>query len=370
MKKSKKRSFFYWAIFVINFFVAFALLASYASPWISPSLFWPIAFIGLAYPFIFLLNIIFAIYWVLRLRWVAIVSFSMIALGYQVHPKVFAFQMPSPVETNPDSTLRIMSYNAHSFRPINTNKYDKKSKHSMLELLLSEKADIICFQEFYTRKRGEYAIKDSLQKFSELKYYRYQTIDSIENEIMSQAIFSKYPIINYHKIPFYEGRHPNMCSYADVVIQSDTIRIINVHLQSISFKPKDYNYFHKVTTEAETNLQSSRRIGSRLKNAFIRRATQAELVRELIDESEYKVIVCGDFNDTPNSYAFNVIGNGLKSAFQEKGSGLGTTYGGAFPNFQIDYILCDPAMDVLNYKIIKKKYSDHYPVIADIQYNK
>jgi endonuclease/exonuclease/phosphatase family metal-dependent hydrolase len=90
----------------------------------------------------------------------------MIALGYQVHPKVFAFQMPSPVETNSDSTLRIMSYNAHSFRPINTNKYDKKSKHSMLELLLSEKADIICFQEFYTRKKGEYAIKDSLQKFS------------------------------------------------------------------------------------------------------------------------------------------------------------------------------------------------------------
>ena len=192
MKKTKKRSFFYWAIFVINFFVAFALLASYASPWISPSLFWPIAFIGLAYPFIFLLNIIFAIYWILRLRWVAIVSISMIALGYQVHPKVFAFQMPSPVETNPDSTLRIMSYNAHSFRPINTNKYDKKSKHSMLELLLSEKADIICFQEFYTRKKGEYAIKDSLQKFSDLKYYRYQTIDSIENELMSQAIFSKY----------------------------------------------------------------------------------------------------------------------------------------------------------------------------------
>ena len=52
MKKSKKRSFFYWAIFVINFFVAFALLASYASPWISPSLFWPIAFIGLAAPHI------------------------------------------------------------------------------------------------------------------------------------------------------------------------------------------------------------------------------------------------------------------------------------------------------------------------------
>ena len=75
-------------------------------------------------------------------------------------------------------------------------------------------------------------------------------------------------------------------------------------------------------------------------------------------------------NDKFLQLLFNVIGNGLKSAFQEKGSGLGTTYGGAFPNFQIDYILCDPAMDVLNYKIIKKKYSDHYPVVADIQYNK
>ncbi len=364
MAKTNKKSFIHWVLVFFNVIAALGLLISYTSAWINPSVFWPVAFIGLAYPFILLINLIFVLIWALRLRWVALISLFSIAVGYQVHPKIIALRISNEHTFNEDSSLKMMTYNAHSFRPFQTNKYDKKSKHAMLQMILDEEADIICFQEFYTRKKGEYNIKDSLMKLGNYKYFKYQSFDSIENEMMSQAIFSKYKIINYHKLAFYEEPHANMCTYADIIINADTFRLLNIHLQSISFQPEDYSYLNKVTSEVEPDLKSSKRIGSRLKSAFIRRATQAEKVKDLIDDSPYKVIIAGDFNDTPNSYAFNVISNGLISAFEEKGSGLGITYGGAFPNFQIDHILCSPQIEILDYKVIKKKYSDHYPVVV------
>ncbi|RYE25486.1 MAG: hypothetical protein EOP42_21385 [Sphingobacteriaceae bacterium] len=60
------------------------------------------------------------------------------------------------------------------------------------------------------------------------------------------------------------------------------------------------------------------------------------------------------------------MASGLKNAFREKGSGFCTTYNGDFPNFQIDYILAHPDFKVINYKVFKKKLSDHYPIRADL----
>lgn len=231
----------------------------------------------------------------------------------------------------------------------------------MLEMVLNQKADFINFQEFYHRKKGVYNIKDSLMQKGGYKYFEEEVFESNDNEIMSMAFFSKYKIINFDVLHFYDKPHANVCTYSDVLYKGDTIRIINVHLQSINFQPEDYKYLDQVKN-VETDMQSNKRIGARLKNAFIRRGAQAEKVAELIEDSPHPVIVTGDFNDTPASYAFHIISNDLKNAFREKGRGVGVTYNGAFPNFQIDYMLCGQEFEVCDYKIIKKKYSDHYPV--------
>ena len=233
----------------------------------------------------------------------------------------------------------------------------------MLEMVLNAKTDIICFQEFYSRKRGVYDITDSLLQKGGYTHFEQEIYDSNDNETMSIAIFSKYPIINYEVVQFYGIKHANVCTYADILFMEDTIRVFNIHLQSISFQPEDYQYLDQVKN-VETDMQSNKRIGSRLKHAFIHRGDQADQVAQLINESQYPVLVCGDFNDTPASYAFNIISRDLKDSFREKGNGIGVTYNGAFPNFQIDYILCSKAFEVNDYKIIKKKYSDHYPVKA------
>lgn len=359
MKSNKKKSFIFWFMMFMNLISIAALLVGYLAAWIKPSVYWPIAFFGLAYPFTIIINILFTIYWILRRRWFAIVPILFIGLGWNSMLNYVQFGNTS--NANSDSTLSILTYNAHLFKSIKTNKYDKKTKHEMLEMVLNQKTDFINFQEFYYRKKGVYNIKDSIMKRGGYEYYEEEVFESNDNEVMCMAFFSKYKIINFEVLHFYNKQHANVCIYSDVIYLGDTIRIINVHLQSISFQPEDYQYLDQVKN-VETDMQSNKRIGARLRNAFIHRGDQAEKVAELIEESPYPVIVAGDFNDTPASYAFHIISNDLKNAFREKGNGLGVTYNGAFPNFQIDYILCGHQFEVCDYKIIKKKYSDHYPV--------
>jgi len=101
-----------------------------------------------------------------------------------------------------------------------------------------------------------------------------------------------------------------------------------------------------------------------LKKGFIRRALQAQVVKDNIDRSPFPVIVAGDFNDTPVSYAYRKIRKGLNDSFVNSGYGAGFTYRGNYPPNRIDYILYDKALNNSYFEILRIKYSDHYPIIA------
>ena len=78
------------------------------------------------------------------------------------------------------------------------------------------------------------------------------------------------------------------------------------------------------------------------------------------------MIVCGDFNDVPNSYAYARIGQGLKDAFREKGNGCSRTFSQISPTLRIDYILFDPAYNAYQYDCIQRVLSDHFPIMATL----
>ena len=136
-----------------------------------------------------------------------------------------------------------------------------------------------------------------------------------------------------------------------------------MHLQSIAFIKEDYKFIEAIQNNKETeNIEPSKNIIKRLKRAFIKRSSQANLIAAHIEDCDYPVIVCGDFNDTPNSYCYKTISNKLNDAFVSSGNGFGRTYTGIFPSFRIDYILYSNAFKSYKYKTIQKKFSDHYPV--------
>ncbi|MEO6151181.1 MAG: endonuclease/exonuclease/phosphatase family protein [Mucilaginibacter sp.] len=365
MKAKQKKLPFIDRVFLwINYLLCAALLISYLAPVINPAKSWVVAFFGLAYPPLLLLNIIMLLYWALRRKVYFALSLVTILIGYNVLFNNIGFRMSGSGLTQTNA-IRLMTYNAHNFKPYGYDN-DKATKHEMLKLIEDQQPDIISFQEFFTRKRGEYNLLDSMKKIMNSKHYYFEPFHTSSNEDIGMAIFSKFPVINSGLIKLAPDGSDNQCVFIDVKKDNKVFRVYNVHLQSISFGPEDYKYLDTVSKKGKTNLSASRRLGSKLKAAFIKRSEQVFKVKAHAALCPHPYIISGDFNDTPSSFAVSTMAKGLKNAFREKGSGLGRTYNGNFPNYQIDYIMTSQQFDVTRYKIIEKKLSDHYPLYSEV----
>ena len=366
-KKKSSLNFFNKTVLFLNGVSALLLLLSYSASAIDPETLWPIAFIGLAYPFILLLNVGFVVYWLLQKPKFALLSLLTILLGWPMLTKNIGFRQSTADESPKSSAnaIRVLTYNVHFFRSMEYQN-DKSIKDKMLDVIQQEQPDVVCIQEFMTHERGEYNLIKSIKKILNTEHYYFVQTNNYPYEAQGLAIFSKYPIKKKGHIVFPNTPSGNEVIFADLKTGKKTFRIYNVHLQSIAFQPEDYKYLENVKS-VSADMKSSRRIGSRLKRAFIKRGEQVKLLKEQTQDCKYPYAITGDFNDTPVSFAVNTMASGLNNAFVEKGSGFGKTYNGDFPNFQIDYILTSKDIDVKNYRIIKKKVSDHYAVRSDLE---
>ncbi|MDT3403289.1 endonuclease/exonuclease/phosphatase family protein [Mucilaginibacter terrae] len=366
--KQKRLNFFDRIFLWLSVLLGLALLISYLAPVTDPRTFWPIAFLGLAYVPLLAANVVMLVYWVFRVSKYIFIPILSIALGWNILNNNLGLRLPASTSLAPGlNMVRVMTYNAHNFKPYG-DKNDPATKQQMLQLIATESPDIIGIDEFYSRKRGEYALKDSMKKIMHSGEYYFEPFSfDTGSEAMGMAIFSKHPIINKGNIILStETGSSNQCIYVDVKKDTVTYRYYNVHLQSIRFDPVDYDYLSKVSDRGKPDIKSSRRIGGKLKRAFIKRSEQVFKIKAHAAKCPYPYIIAGDFNDTPASYAVAQMSKGIKNTFREKGSGFARTYNGSFPNFQIDYIMASNGFNVASYHIIKKKLSDHYPVCSTL----
>lgn len=355
-------------ILITNIFAVISLLLSYLASYSDPASFWITPFFGLAYPAILIINVLFIFYWLIRWPKFALISGIAILAGWNVIQNYIGFRENTAimVPKSSESFIRIMTYNVHNFKQFG-DKNDKFTKDQILNVIRNEQPDVICFQEFFSRKKGEYNFRKYIQEILNTEYYYFKPSTDNGYEAIGMAIFSKFPIVNQGNIQFAKKMNWNEAIWADLKKGDKTFRVYNVHFQSISFQPEDYKYLQKVRKEIDTDVESSKKIGSRLKRAFIKRGNQVKMVKNHTDSCTIPYIVAGDFNDTPISYTVKTISSGMNNSFREKGSGFGVTYNGAFPNFQIDYIFSSPEFSVKNYLIIDKKLSDHFPVRTDLE---
>jgi endonuclease/exonuclease/phosphatase family metal-dependent hydrolase len=179
------------------------------------------------------------------------------------------------------------------------------------------------------------------------------------------ATFSRYPIVKKGTLKFENTANESM--YTDIVVEGDTIRIINNHLQSVQLRANNYAFLDSLKIRYnDQNIRELHDLSSRLKQAFIKRAEQAKKVSLTIKNSPHPVIVCGDFNDTPVSYSYHKIRGKLKDAWVETGKGWGNTYSGRLP-FRIDYIFYDSYFKSLEFERVKTQLSDHYPILTVLE---
>ena len=335
-------------LYFLNSICLFLLLLSYFSPYISPILFWPISFIGLIFPILYITNILFLIYWLTGLKkpmWANIIIL-LIGIG-----NINSYLGTSPNNTSSKKNIKVLTYNVRLF-----NKYNwlekPNIKEAIFDFLKTENADILCIQEFYTA-----------DKIPNLDYpHRHIGIQSKKSQ-WHMAIYSNYPQIRKETVSIKGERMNNTCIYSDIIINNDTIRCYNIHLASNWFNSSDYSFIQRPQKE---NLRKGvLGIIKRMRNSYKKRAQEVIVIKRHMKTSPYPLIICGDFNDTPLSYAYHSIKQNLVDAFNESGKGFGNSFV-KIPTLRIDYILHDPQFKSTNYKQYKNILSDHYAVSCEI----
>ncbi|MCF6280009.1 MAG: endonuclease/exonuclease/phosphatase family protein [Flavobacteriaceae bacterium] len=329
-------------IFVVNSLFATILLLSYLLPYISPKKFPSISILSLIVPALILINIAFAIYWLIKLKKQFLLSALILIIGFNT---VNSFYKISEKKILLNDDLKIMSYNVRLF---NIYKWKKEGKEETLKLVsdfIKEKdPDVICFQEFLTT----YGVNFD---------YKYKFINNNPNRNISyfgQAIYSKYKIINSGSVDF--NSVSNNAIFVDIVKNNDTIRVYNVHLESQRIQLDKENFGEK----------DSEKLLKRLKTTFKLQAEQAEKLVTHEKTSNYKTIICGDFNNTAFSWAYHKLKGDKNDAFVEAGKGFGKSYDYFFPT-RIDFILADKQFEINNFKTYGIEYSDHYPIMARLK---
>jgi len=357
-------------ITALNMIAALLLLLSYLAPLVNPSKFFLPALLGLLYPYLLMVNLLFLLYWLIRLKKEVLISLLVILLGWnQLHhllPINFS-RKPIPENIPQSQLMKVMSYNVRGFNIYEWTR-DPDVKPEIYDFVAREEPDIICFQEYYTTPWKGKTHDDIARQLSSLPYNEvYYTADPANRRGSGIATFSRYPIVRRSRIPFNSAGNGAM--YTDILLHTDTIRVFNVHLQSIRFSQRDYAFMDTVRLKySDEQMQEIRNIGSQLKLAFSLRAHQADMISSYIRDSPHPVVVMGDFNDTPHSFAYRKIKKGLKDAFSSAGHGFGNTYAGELPSFRIDYILYGNPFRAFRFERFKAEYSDHFPITTWLHY--
>lgn len=343
----------------VNIFFALTLLISYLAVHLSPGTVALPALFGLAYPYLLLVNIIIIIVWIALLRFEALISVAVIALGFNHFSNYIKFRRPSADKSN---TFKVVSYNVRLF-----NYYETKngvySVKRVIDFLKAQNPDIICLQEFFILGTPSLEENDIINRLGGNYNSHMRLIKIGRNRYYGIITLTKFPIIARGEIA--HGSSSSLSIYSDIVVKKDTFRVFNNHLQSFMLKRMNKSFIEEMaTSEDKETVDEVKYLSKNLKNGFARRSMQAELVKSYVNKSPYPVIVAGDFNDTPVSYTYGTIRRGLNDAFVTSGYGAGFTYRGNYPPNRIDYILYDKNLSSTYFEIKRIRYSDHYPIIA------
>jgi len=339
----------------INLIVVFVLFTAYLSVYISPDKYWIPSLFGLAYPFILIGNLIFIGFWLLFKPRYLLMSLVTILVGWSFISRYVQFKG----EEIEKGDVKVVSYNVKYFIG-NANLTQKENADKIVSFLDEQNADIICLQEARLRKKSIFNLPGTVKKLGSINHYQYARTSTTYGSVT----MTRYPIINMGEIRFEESR--NMTIYTDVIIENDTVRIFNVHLQSYQIDPNKYSIIDSLGIDQEKDLKEVREMSSKFKKAFKMRAGQVYEIRKYIDESPFDVIICGDFNDTPVSFAYQKLRGNLTDAFVNSGKGVGRTYIGKLPSFRIDNIFYSENFESYNFKTYDFKMSDHFPISCDL----
>ncbi|EAZ79778.2 endonuclease/exonuclease/phosphatase family protein [Algoriphagus machipongonensis] len=331
--------------------VFFCSLILFSSVFVSPEYFPYVGLLPFFIPIIWLINLFLLI--ILTLSWKRIAFLPLLALiiGYKF--ALITFQWHDKNENA--KGLKVLTYNAHNFfyKSNNEGKFDP----NVYTWLQDHPADIKVFQEFYqdftTTSRNSIKLLGEDMGFES----SYQVIEgNPQKRSLGLAIFSKYSIIQEGKV--FDKNGTNGAIFADILVNQDTIRIYNAHLESMRIDSEGLENIEGVKENYRQTL-------GKLHRGSLERSKQLSLLVEHIQNSPHPIILMGDLNEVPYSYTYFKLSENLENAFELMGRGFGFTYNRILIFLRIDHIFASPQLKPIQFKTHREvDYSDHYPVSA------
>ncbi len=355
----------------MNVIVALLFILSCYNYLFDQNRFWFLGFLTLGSFFLLLTVIGFTIFWLFTKPVMAVIGIVACTICLAPLQELLALNFTGSFEQRKDSNaIRVMSWNVEHFK-ILEHKDHPEIKTEMLQLIQDYAPDIACFQEMVGSNAFSDAINylPAMAKTLDMPYMHYAynpKLDFDDKHHFGIIIFSKWPIVAQQMVSSPPYDYNNIFQYVDIVKQQDTMRVFNVHLQSLKFNKENLDYLEQPLENEGKEIKKSLSLISKFKMGFIKRQKQADLIANTLAQSPYPTILCGDFNDVPNSYAYHTIGQNMQNAFAEKGMGIGRTFINLSPTLRIDNIFHDRNFATKQYYRPGKKLSDHLPIIADM----
>ena len=321
-----------------------------------------LACVGLTFPFFLILNLILLMVWIMvcwRRAWIVLAGFLLSYPSIRIYvPLHFEAELP-------EDCIKVVSYNVANYT---MDKVYKNPFDSVYAFLERQNADIVCLQEDCGKKNASMRSMETLYPYNDTVHLNMPSIKSVN----AVGIHTRYPILRKERIN-YESRANGSVAFF-LLIDRDTVIVVNNHLESNHLSEKDRKSYNDMITggmnredtEAETKM-----LLNKLSESAVQRAPQAEAVHRYVEAHRgYPIILCGDFNDNPISYARRTIAEGLTDCYVESGNGPGITFYQRGFFFRIDQIMCSSHFTPYNcYVDNRVKGSDHYPVICWLKKN-
>jgi len=352
------------------------MLLLYILPVTNQRLSWFINLVALMLPFLLVLQIGFFLFWLFakrKLVWIPVIT---LLLCWNLIGSLIGFHPSAKKKVKEENDFRVATWNTHLFNFFENN---GKLDAGMMKEAKDFRADVFAVQEFVFSLDSSSSITlDKVKQRLGFKYvvaandraFGVHTNYKQRNERYHPfcvAIFSNHPILQWKKVQsLKEYNHTFL--WADILVNNDTVRVFNIHLQSMHFGRNEYAFIENIDQQDMDNVQKgSKNIIRKMRSAYMLRASQALDVKAEIEQSPYPVIVCGDMNDVPNSFAYQTISKNLYDSYTEKGWGIGRTFQFLSPTLRIDYVLHSKQLELKQVQIIRPSPGDHNPVIADFK---
>lgn len=325
------------------------------------------ALLCLAFPYLAILTILLSIFWLLC-RKIIFCAFGIITIVVCLTPLSVAFPLGSSRKPTPGAeSFKIISWNVTHTMDLRQPDYPG---NRAVEYMIGSGADIICMAELNNFKGGELKRLTDGMRDSLFSIYPYKE-GSEKNDI---KILSKYPVEHLAKLaksPDYE----RCFDFFKVSFPGNKELIVGmVHLYSFGLSEEERQVVTEINSmeSAKSSVKEFKGpIKAKMRDAFRKRSDNATELRAIIDDisSDIPLIICGDFNDVPNSWTYNIVrGDDLRDAYVETNFGPAVTYNMHAFYFHIDQMLYRGPIEAIDLSIGKINSSDHYPLIGEFEF--